>query len=127
MANGLISAVGPAASVGSGAAPTPVAPADASRGASPPAGLASAGGKGAEKPPPPDAEAVRQAVEHISAFVKSSQRNLEFSLDRETGIMVVKVVDTESGEVIRQIPPEETLAIAKQLDSAQGVLFRSKV
>lgn len=74
----------------------------------------------------PDAEAVKQAAESINEFIKSTSRNLQFSVDKETGIVVVKVVDKETGDVIRQIPGEETLAIAKNLDSVQGVLIRSK-
>jgi flagellar protein FlaG len=75
----------------------------------------------------PDAQSVREAVDRINAFLKSAQRDLNIEIDKDTGIVVVKVVDRESGEVIRQIPPEETLAIAKNLDTAQGVLFRSRV
>lgn len=74
----------------------------------------------------PDPHAVQKAAESINEFIKSTSRNLQFSVDKETGIVVVKVVDQETGDVIRQIPGEETLAIAKNLDSVQGVLFRSK-
>jgi flagellar protein FlaG len=74
----------------------------------------------------PDAEAVKQATESINEFIRSTSHNLQFSVDKDTGIVVVKVVDKETGDVIRQIPGEETLAIAKNLDSVQGVLIRSK-
>lgn len=74
-----------------------------------------------------DAQAVKQAVERINAFIQSTQSDLKISVDKDTKMVVVKVVDRETGEVIRQIPPEEALSIAKHLDSAQGVLFRSKV
>jgi len=74
----------------------------------------------------PDAQAVKQAADSINEFIKSTSRNLQFSVDKDTGIVVVKVVDKDTGDVIRQIPGEETLAIAKNLDSVQGVLIRSK-
>ena len=74
----------------------------------------------------PDAEAVKKAAESINEFIKSTSRNLQFDVDKDTGIVVVKVVDKETGDVIRQIPGDETLAIAKNLDSVQGVLIRSK-
>jgi flagellar protein FlaG len=74
----------------------------------------------------PDAQAVKKAAESINEFIQSTSRNLQFSVDKDTGIVVVKVVDQETGDVIRQIPAEETLAIAKNLDSVQGVLIRSK-
>ena len=40
---------------------------------------------------------------------------LEFSVDQETGATIIKVLDIESGEVVRQIPPEEVLNYMRQL------------
>lgn len=86
--------------------------------------------------PPETAKAVevRQAVSKINEIVQSVQRDLSFNMDEDSGKTVIKVVDTESGELIRQIPSEEVLAIASQLrefqeDAAsqneigQGLLF----
>lgn len=73
-----------------------------------------------------DPAVVKKAAEQINEFMRSSSRNLQFSVDKGTGRIIVKVVDQESGEVIRQIPPEETLAIAKNLDMPQGMIIRSK-
>lgn len=54
------------------------------------------------------------------------RRDLRFSVDEETGRTVVKVLDSRSGEVIRQIPPEEMLALAEDLERLQGLLFRGE-
>lgn len=58
------------------------------------------------------AEAVTQAVADLNAYLQNEQRDLRFSVDDGSGEMVVRVVDRESGELIRQIPNEITLALA---------------
>ena len=74
-----------------------------------------------------DSAVVKHAAEQINEFIKKmNSNNLLFSMDKTSGRIVVKVVDHETGEVIRQIPAEETLAIARNLDTPQGVIIRSK-
>jgi len=41
---------------------------------------------------------------------------LEFSVDKDTGATIIKVLDVETGEVVRQIPPEEVLNYMRQLE-----------
>ncbi|MNI89745.1 flagellar protein FlaG [compost metagenome] len=62
----------------------------------------------------------------IREFVQAAQRNLDFSIDDSTGRVVVKVIATESGEVIRQIPSETALKLAQSLSSANNLLFNAK-
>ncbi|CDG52453.1 flagellar protein FlaG [Halomonas profundus] len=45
---------------------------------------------------------------------------LEFELSEETSRVITRVVDRESGDVIRQIPAEEVLKIAERLEEMQG-------
>jgi flagellar protein FlaG len=71
-------------------------------------------------------EQVQQAVAEIQKAVEPMARNLQFSIDKETGKTVVTVVDSATNEVIRQIPGEEVLAIARAIDRMQGLLFRQK-
>ena len=77
---------------------------------------------------------VRQAVSRINEIVQSKQRDLSFNMDEGSGKYVIRIIDTESGELIRQIPTEEVLAIATQLrefqedavsqsEIGQGLLF----
>jgi len=75
-------------------------------------------------PPAPDEAAVRQAAAAATQAVRSLASSLEFSVDRQTGKTIVRVVDTATHEVIRQIPSEEMLAIARALDRLQGLLVR---
>ncbi|MCK1793964.1 flagellar protein FlaG [Pseudomonas violetae] len=70
--------------------------------------------------------ALEKAVTDIREFVQSTQRNLDFSIDDSTGMVVVKVVATDSGEVIRQIPSETALKLAQNLSDASSLLFDTK-
>ncbi len=68
-------------------------------------------------------EQVTSAVSKISDFVQNFQRDLQFSVDQASGRTVIKVVDSETEQVIRQIPSEETLRIAERLDSPESLMF----
>jgi len=68
-------------------------------------------------------EDLEKAVDDIRDFVQSSQRQLDFSIDDSTGRVVVKVIATESGEVIRQLPSETALKLAQSLSEAGSLLF----
>jgi flagellar protein FlaG len=74
----------------------------------------------------PQRQALEKAVTDIREFVQASQRNLDFSIDDSTGRVVVKVIATDSGEVIRQIPSETALKLAQDLSKAGSLLFDSK-
>jgi flagellar protein FlaG len=88
--------------------------------------------RGQELPPnqaeetekPVNVEQVETAVSQISDFVQNFQRDLLFSIDKDSDRLVVKVVDSETQEVIRQIPSEETLRIARNLDSPDSLILR---
>ena len=51
---------------------------------------------------------------------------LKIETDEDTGIQVVKIVDSETKEVIRQLPPDVVLKIAKYIDEVTGLLFNEK-
>ena len=70
-----------------------------------------------------DTERVESAVSKISDFVQNFQRDLQFSVDQDSGRTVIKVVDSETEQVIRQIPSEETLRMVEQLDSPESLMF----
>ena len=94
----------------------PAAPADATTDAS-----------NEQKPAAIDAKTLQTALSKMSAHVQNLQRAIEFSVDEESGETVVKVVDAETKELIRQIPSEELLAIANRLRSTAGVLLAESV
>lgn len=70
---------------------------------------------------------VAEAVTAINSAFQNVQRDLLFSVDDTTGKSIIKVIDQETQEVIRQIPPDELLKIAERLDEVQGLLFHQKV
>ncbi|HEY0289791.1 MAG TPA: flagellar protein FlaG [Pseudomonas sp.] len=74
-----------------------------------------------------NSEALKAAVQQIEQFVQSVRRNLEFSIDEDSGKVVVKVIASETGEVVRQLPSAEALKIADSLQNAHSLLFNAKV
>jgi flagellar protein FlaG len=70
---------------------------------------------------------LKAAVQEMEKFFQSVRRNLEFSIDEGSGQVVVKVIATETGEVVRQLPSAEALKIADSLKNANSLLFDAKV
>ena len=72
-------------------------------------------------------EALQQAIEAINRKLEQSNQNLQFSIDEDTGKSLVKIVDTATHQVIRQIPSEVAIAISRSLEKLQGLLVRQRV
>ncbi|MFQ5469335.1 MAG: flagellar protein FlaG [Gammaproteobacteria bacterium] len=72
-----------------------------------------------------DAGALTEAVSKIKDHVQNIQRQLEFSVDEDLNRVVIRVYDSETEEVIRQIPAEEVLVMARNLtnDDQNGLLL----
>lgn len=71
-----------------------------------------------------DLEELKAAVSSVREYVQPFNSNLEFSINDDTDQVVVKIIDTATKEVIRQIPSEEMLAIAEALDSLIGLFLK---
>ena len=69
---------------------------------------------------------VTDAVEKLSKFVASIRPEISFSIDQSSGTRVVKILDSQSKEVLRQIPSEEAIQLAQALDKLQGLFVRDK-
>ena len=65
---------------------------------------------------------VQSALETANYGLEVRQRRLELSVDSETGIAMVSVRDTESGQILLQVPSEVSLNLAKRIDQLTGVL-----
>ena len=74
---------------------------------------------------PPLAQ-IQQALDEVREVIAPVAQNLLFSIDEDTGRTVVRVVDAETDEVIRQMPSEEILTISKALDKLQGLLIKQE-
>lgn len=73
---------------------------------------------------------VLEAVQNLNDYVQNTRRELNFSVDEETGRTVVKVIDHESKKVIRQIPAEEILDVARRVaeqNEEKGNLLKIEV
>jgi flagellar protein FlaG len=79
-----------------------------------------------EKIKEPQRPELEKAVKDIQDFVQSTQRQLNFSIDDSTGQVVVKVIATDSGELVRQLPSEAALKLAQSLSDASSLLFDGK-
>lgn len=73
-----------------------------------------------------DSQAVEAAAKSVENFVQGMARNLHFTIDPDVGATVVRVIDTSTNEVIRQIPSEEMLAIAKAIDNIKGLFIQQQ-
>ncbi len=62
------------------------------------------------------------AVNRLNEFVKASERNINFSIDKDTGKTVVKLTDKDNN-VLRQIPSEEVLRLIKNLETNKGTII----
>ncbi|MBK9446519.1 MAG: flagellar protein FlaG [Betaproteobacteria bacterium] len=69
---------------------------------------------------------VQEAVKQLENFVSLARADISFSIDEASGVQVVKIMDRQSKEVIRQFPSEEAIRIAQALDQLQGVFVKEK-
>ena len=88
-----------------------------------------------EPAPPPPVEAPKPVstaeivarLEEIAAKANASFRHsethLQFEVGSSTGRIIVRIIDTETEEIIRTIPPEELVRISDRLSQLRGLLF----
>lgn len=71
---------------------------------------------GKERPQQPAVTDLKVAVEQINRYLTDTKRNLVFQIDEGSGRTVIRVINPETSEVIREIPPSETLVLARYGD-----------
>lgn len=74
-------------------------------------------------------EEIEKAVSNVTGYVQNISRELSFTVDAELEKTVITVIDEETGDVVRQIPTEDILELAKNIaamkeDSNTGILFQ---
>lgn len=75
-----------------------------------------------------DPEAMQDVVAKLNDHVQNIERKLDFQMDEDSGRTVVKVFDKETEELIRQIPNEEALELARNLSDQEPLgLFSAQV
>jgi flagellar protein FlaG len=76
------------------------------------------------RPQPGARERLEAATESVRSFVQPINSDIEFSVNDDTGQLVVKIIDRNTKEVIRQMPSDEMIAIARTLDSIKGLFVK---
>ena len=80
-----------------------------------------------EKAQPLDREQLEQMAQQLQDFMGEMNRSLQFKVDEDSGRDVIKVLDKESGEVIKQYPSEEVLSLVSKLSESAGILIDQTV
>lgn len=93
-----------------------------------PAGLSSAGDQARQLDRQLQSlrQGMRESVEAANSRMQAQGRSLDVALDKQTNMVVVTVTDRESGQQVRQIPPESALNITRNIDRLTGILVDKK-
>ena len=75
----------------------------------------------------PDPIDVQKAVEKLNTIAESQRKNITFSVDEKSDSTVIKVFKTQTGELIKQFPPEEILAMRAKVRSNTNWFFDRKM
>ena len=70
---------------------------------------------------------VAKAIQTIDLMMEVRERSVQFERDQAAGKDVIKIVDDETGEVIRQMPPEELLSFMRNLTKMLGNFLDERV
>ncbi len=77
---------------------------------------------------------VKNQIEELQQFNQNINRSLKFEVDDELGVTIVRVIDKDTDELIRQFPPEELINLSRRLKELHaqgsensGVLLQEKV
>ena len=74
----------------------------------------------------PTKEQVEQAAVRVKEVLRGTTSRLEIEIDSDLDKVVIKILNGESGEIIRQIPAQELLDLAKHLDEPKGLFVRER-
>lgn len=69
---------------------------------------------------------IEEAVDKMNRQIQQLSREIQFSVDKSTDRVVIRVIDRQTNEVIRQIPSEEILNLAEHLGKFKGLLVKEK-
>ncbi len=72
------------------------------------------------------AQEAQKVAEKLNQQLEPANTSVRFSVDDRSGQVVIKVMDTEKDEVIRQIPNEEALAWSQAMSKNQGIILNTK-
>ncbi|WP_440875612.1 flagellar protein FlaG [Thalassotalea sp. PLHSN55] len=70
---------------------------------------------------------LEKVAQQLQDFVGEMNRGLEFSVDKDSGRDVIKVIDKNNGELVKQFPSEEVLTLVAKLSEMVGGFIDTKV
>jgi len=75
----------------------------------------------------PTTAQLKSAVDNLNRAMIENNSNVEFTIDKDTKQTVIKVVESQTGKLIRQFPSEEILAVSRMIGEVQqGLLVKQK-
>lgn len=75
----------------------------------------------------PSAEQTRKSLQEINQVLAGLSVSVQFQIDPDIKDVIVKVIDKDSGKVIRQMPSEDVVRLSKAMDNLKGLLFEQTV
>lgn len=76
---------------------------------------------------PLTAEQLEKVAQQLQEFVGEMNRGLEFTVDKDSGRDVIKIIDKASGDLVKQYPSEEVLTLVAKLSDMVGGFIDAKV
>ncbi|CUS78319.1 flagellar protein FlaG [Candidatus Kryptonium thompsonii] len=73
------------------------------------------------------AEEIEGIIKELNQFIQIFNTKIAFEIDKETKKTILRIVDVETNEVIRQIPPEELLKISRRISELLGLIINEKI
>lgn len=81
---------------------------------------------GAQELPGPSRSFISKTTEFLNQILEESRRRLKFNVHEATGRIWVQIIDTETHEVIKEIPPERYLDLVARIWELVGILVDEK-
>ncbi len=72
-------------------------------------------------------EQIKEVVTRLQSTLQNIEPRIELSIDKELKQVIVRILDKESGELIRQIPSEEVLELDRFFADREGLLVEEKI
>ena len=72
-------------------------------------------------------EDLRAVVDKLNELMADGKRSLNFQVDSGSDSVVVQVMDSQTQELVRQIPTEEALKLREFIEGMMGIIFNRKV
>ena len=71
--------------------------------------------------------ALEETASELTEMMALSRKSIQFQVNDDSGKTVISVTDTNSGEIIRQIPSEEAIKLAEKFAEISGLLLKTEV